>query len=61
VPDGIRLAYLPPYTPEHLWPLLDEPVADLHFEVLYDLDAIARRAMLDACPGPHPHCRKHHF
>lgn len=33
VPDGIRLVYLPPYTPEiqpaeHLWPLVDEPIVN---------------------------------
>src|SRR5215210_2064010 len=36
VPDGIRLAYLPPYSPElqpaeHLWPVLDEPLANQYF------------------------------
>lgn len=45
VPDGIRLVYLPPYTPElqpaeHLWPLVDEPVANRHFETLDALDAV---------------------
>ena len=45
VPEGIRLIYLPPYTPElqpaeHLWPLLDEPIANRHFETLADLDAV---------------------
>src|SRR4051812_31414466 len=33
VPEGLRLAYLPPYSPElqpaeHLWPILDEPLAN---------------------------------
>ena len=33
VPDGIRPVYLPPYSPElqpaeHLWPVLDEPLAN---------------------------------
>jgi transposase len=45
VPEGIRLIYLPPYTPElqpaeHLWPLVDEPVANRHFATLADLDAV---------------------
>ena len=45
MPEGIRLVYLPPYTPElqpaeHLWPLVDEPVANRHFETLNDLDAL---------------------
>jgi transposase len=45
VPEGIRLISLPPYTPElqpaeHLWPLVDEPVANRHFETLDALDAV---------------------
>ncbi len=45
MPNGIRLVYLPPYTPElqpaeHLWPLVDEPVANRHFATLADLDAV---------------------
>ncbi|MFO1208120.1 MAG: IS630 family transposase [Amaricoccus sp.] len=45
VPDGIRLVYLPPYTPElqpaeHLWPLVDEPIANTYFATLEDLDAV---------------------
>lgn len=45
VPDGIHLVYLPPYTPElqpaeHLWPLVDEPIVNRHFDTLDDLDAI---------------------
>ncbi len=44
VPDGITLAFLPPYSPElqpaeRLWPLVDEPVANRHFATLGDLDA----------------------
>ena len=43
VPDGIALAFLPPYSPERqperqpaerLWPLVDEPVANRHFATL---------------------------
>ena len=45
IPEGIRLVYLPPYTPElqpaeHLWPLVDEPIVNRHFETLGELDAI---------------------
>lgn len=45
VPDGIRLLYLPSYTPElqpaeRLWPLVNEPVLNRHFETLDELDAI---------------------
>ena len=50
VPDGIRLAYLPPYSPElqpaeHLWPVLDEPLANQYFATLADLE----RAVADRC------------
>lgn len=42
VPDGIRLCFLPPYTPElqpaeRLWPLTDEAVANKPFETIDDL------------------------
>jgi transposase len=45
VPDGIRLVYQPAYTPElqpaeHLWPLIDEPLVNKHFETIDDLDAV---------------------
>src|SRR4051794_30747796 len=49
VPDGIRLVYLPAYTPElqpaeRLWPVLDEPVVNPYFAPLADLeDTITRR------------------
>ena len=45
VPEGIRLIYLPPYTPElqpaeTLWVHVDEPIVNKHFETLEDLDAV---------------------
>ena len=45
VPDGISLVFLPPYSPElqpaeHLWPLVDEPIANRHFATLADLEAV---------------------
>ena len=45
VPEGIRLVYLPPYTPElqpaeHLWPLVDEPIVNRYFDTLDQLDAV---------------------
>ena len=45
VPDGIRLVFLPPYTPElqpaeTLWVHVDQPVVNTHFETLDDLDAV---------------------
>ena len=48
VPEGIRLVYLPPYTPElqpaeTLWVHVDEPIVNRHFETLTDLDAAVAR------------------
>jgi transposase len=45
VPEGLRLVYLPPYTPEmqpaeHLWALVDQPVANRYFETVDDLEAV---------------------
>jgi hypothetical protein len=42
-PDGIRLIYLPPYTPElqpaeTLWALIDEPIINKHIATLTELD-----------------------
>ena len=55
VPDGITLAFLPPYSPElqpaeRLWPLVDEPVANKHFATLHELDTVVaeRCCKLDA-------------
>jgi len=50
VPDGIRLVYQPAYTPElqpaeHLWPLVDEPLANKHFETIDDLDAVVEHLL----------------
>lgn len=43
-PDGIRPVYQPAYSAElqpaeHLWPLVDEPLVNKHFECIHDLDA----------------------
>ena len=45
VPDGVRLVYLPPYTPElqpaeTLWTLVDEPIVNKHVGTIEELDAI---------------------
>ena len=45
VPDGVRLVFLPPYTPElqpaeTLWTLVDEPIVNTHVETIDKLDAI---------------------
>src|SRR3954466_851822 len=50
VPEGLRLADLPPYSPElqpaeHLWPILDEPLANRYFATLADLE----RTVADRC------------
>jgi transposase len=44
VPDGLRLIFLPPYSPElqpaeRLWPLAREGVANRHFGTLAELEA----------------------
>jgi len=55
VPEGLRLVYLPPYSPElqpaeHLWPVLDEPLANQYFATLADLEHVvtARCRVLNA-------------
>ena len=45
VPDGIRLVHLPRYSPqlqpaEHLWPVLDEPLANRYFGTLAELEHV---------------------
>jgi hypothetical protein len=45
LPDGLRLVYLPPYSPqlqpaECLWPVLDEPIANKYFDTIEQLDAV---------------------
>src|SRR3954447_2150663 len=45
VPEGLRLVYLPSYSPElqpaeHLWPVLDGPLANQYFETLADLEHV---------------------
>lgn len=45
VPDGLRLVYLPRYSPqlqpaECLWSVLDEPIANKYFETIEPLDAV---------------------
>jgi transposase len=65
VPDGIRLAFLPPYSPElqpaeRLWSLLDEPIVNRHVVSLTELDAIIaeRCRRLDAA-SIKPHTNFH--
>jgi transposase len=51
VPDGIRLVFQPPHSPElqpaeHLWEFVDEPLVNTHFETIDDLDkAVGERCV----------------
>jgi transposase len=51
IPEGIRLIYLPPYSPElqpaeTLWALVDEPVVNKHVATIAELDeTIAQRCV----------------
>lgn len=52
VPEGLRLVYLPPYTPElqpaeTLWPLVDEPVVNKHLANLAELESLIDRRCAD--------------
>lgn len=45
VPEGVRLVFLPPYTPElqpaeTLWALVDEPIVNRHVATIEELDEI---------------------
>ena len=58
VPEGIRLVFLPSYSPElqpaeHLWPLTNEAIANKHFGTLDELEETlaARCRVLAAQPG----------
>jgi len=48
VPEGVRLVYLPPYSPElqpaeTLWPLVDEPVVNRHIANLDELERLVEQ------------------
>ena len=51
IPDGVRLVYQPPHSPElqpseHLWPFVDEPLVNRYFKTIEDLDAaVAERCL----------------
>lgn len=51
VPDGLRLVYLPRYSPElqpaeRLWRLVDEPLVNRHFASLAEVDqAVTQRCL----------------
>ena len=63
VPEGLRLVFLPPYTPElqpaeRLWPLVDEPIANRCFETLADIDAVLADRCRQARQRSIAGCRK---
>lgn len=47
VPDGLRLVYLPPYSPEQpakcFWQAVDEPVVNKHFDTLAEIQAVVTK------------------
>jgi hypothetical protein len=52
VPEGLRLVFLPPYSPElqpaeTLWTLVDEPIVNRHIPTLEDLEDIISKRCLD--------------
>ena len=56
-PEGVRLVFQPPDTPElqpaeHLWPLAREAVANRHFASLGDLDAALAARCLELADRP---------
>ncbi|MBO0906444.1 hypothetical protein J1C47_22565, partial [Jiella sp. MQZ13P-4] len=59
VPDGMRLVHQPAYTPEvqpaeHLWPLVDEPLANRYFETLGDLELVSKNAAANSTNNAKP-------
>ena len=57
VPEGLRLVYLPPYTPElqaaeTLWTLVDEPIANQHIADLAELERIIAKRCVDLAGDP---------
>ena len=51
VPEGSRLVYLPPYSPElqpseTLWTLVDEPIVNRHIATIADLETIVAKRCL---------------
>lgn len=59
VPEGIRLVFQPPHSPElqpaeHLWPFVDEPLANLYFPTLDDLDRVVAKRCVELIDQPDP-------
>ncbi len=60
VPEGVRLVFLPPYTPElqpaeTLWELVDEPLVNKHIATIEALEEHRRKSM----PRPRRSTRDH--
>jgi transposase len=54
VPDGIRLVFQPPHSPElqpaeHLWAFVDEALANTYFETIKDLDETVGKRCVALC------------
>lgn len=52
IPEGLRLVFLPPYTPElqpaeTLWTLVDEPIVNKHIPTIQDLENIIATRCVD--------------
>lgn len=57
VPEGIRLVFQPPHSPElqpaeHLWPFVDEPLANLYFPTLDGLDRVVAQRCVELIDQP---------
>lgn len=58
VPQGIHLAFLPPYSPElqpaeRLWPLTNEAVANRLFADLKELEGVLAKRCVELADQPH--------
>jgi hypothetical protein len=56
IPDGIRLIYLPPYSPElqpaeTLWALVDEPIVNKHIATIHEPSSDRRDSLIRSRQG----------
>ena len=68
IPEGIRLSFLPPYTPElqpaeRLWPLSNEGIANTYFETINTLSIAQAQRCRELCDQPElvRSCTKFHW
>ena len=52
IPEGLRLVFLPPYSPElqpaeTLWTLVDEPIVNKHIPTIEELEDIIGKRCVD--------------